>query len=378
MVRLRLPHLTAPVGAALLAALAAGACSDAPPVVVVHVAARPAVADVTELTAALTNGSSMQTETFAVAGRRFPLSFSVQTPGRDGDLVIDLVARDGAGLVRGAGAVTIGLGDPRVDADVTLEANDFVVNTTFVGSQDLAFRLDGGGRQLTVDSDGVFTIGWSDTCQMVGRCDVFGRRFDATGTPVDTAIAAGSGQFNLNQSDGETGFEPSLVTNRTGGNRGGVGHRLQPVRGGDRSRRRTRHVERDRDHRHDLAGDPGGDRAARRPLVVAWTDTAMTPGGPAGRQGPAAQLGSAPITNPVTGTTGPFVTSTTAHTTDETPAVVALDNSSAMAVVWRDGTTIRGRFFGATGTPLGGSDLVLATRTPPASRSARPAGHPRR
>jgi hypothetical protein len=75
--------------------------------------------------------------------------------------------------------------DSRVDADLLLEPNDFVVNTTYVGSQDLAFRLDGGGRQLAVGADGVFTIGWSDTCQMVGRCDVFGRRFDATGSAVD-------------------------------------------------------------------------------------------------------------------------------------------------------------------------------------------------
>ncbi len=170
-----LPWLWGPT--AVVAGALVGACGSDEPVIVVHLQARPAVTNVTELDVVLANASSTQSESFAVSGRSFPMSFSVQTPGRTGDLTIDVVAKDGGGLARGVGQLVVPIADSRVDADLLLEPNDFVVNTTYVGSQDLAFRLDGGGRQLAVGADGVFTIGWSDTCQMVGRCDVFGRRF---------------------------------------------------------------------------------------------------------------------------------------------------------------------------------------------------------
>lgn len=353
-------RLCSPLGPTVVAAaVALGACTDDGPVVVVHVQARPAVADVTVLSVALANDSSQQTESFAVGGRDFPLSFSVQTPGRDGDLTIDVTARDGDGLTRGLGVVVVPIGDGRVDADVMLEPQDFVVNTTFVGSQDLAFRLDGGGRQLAVGADGTFTIGWSDTCQMVGRCDVFGRRFDATGAPIDTAIAASDGQFNLNQTDGETGYEPSMVTDRTGNTLAAwttFGETYAVVIDADGDYVTTTETA------VATATSPGTPAVTVFPdgrYLVAWADTAPT----AGQTLVVARLLSAaglPINNPITSTNAAFTVSTTARTTDETPAVVALGNGSALAFAWRVGSDLRGRFYGAAGTPTG-ADLLLAS-----------------
>ncbi|MBK9035157.1 MAG: hypothetical protein IPL61_28485 [Myxococcales bacterium] len=348
---------TAVVAAALLCA-----CGGDEQIVVVHLQARPAVTGVTQLSVVLANASSTQTESFAVSGRSFPLSFSVQTPGRTGDLTIDVVAEDGAGLARGVGGAVIPIGDARVDADVMLEANDFVVNTTYVGSQDLAFRIDGGGRQLSVAPDGVFTIGWSDTCQIVGRCDVFGRRFAPTGVPVDSVIAAGDGQFNINQTDGETGYEPSLASDRTGNTVAAwttFGELYAVVLSADGD-----HVT-GTETAITTMTSPGTPAVAALPdgrFVVAWTDDGMTAGQTVVK---ARVLGAngLPVNNPVTNTTDAFVVSTTIRTTDETPAVVALGTGSALAFAWRDGASLRGRFYGVGGTPTGGTDLLLAMHT---------------
>ncbi len=352
-----LPWLWSP--AAVVAGALVCACGTDEPVIVVHLQARPAVTNVTELAVVLANASSTQSESFAVSGRAFPMSFSVQTPGRTGDLSIDVVARDGAGMARGVGQLVVPIATTRVDADLLLEPNDFVVNTTYVGSQDLAFRLDGGGRQLAVGADGVFTIGWSDTCQMVGRCDVFGRRFDATGTAVDTAIAAGSGQFNINQTDGETGYEPSMVTDRNGNTLaawttfgdlfavviGAAGNHVTPI-----------------ETTVTTMTSPGTPAVAVFPdgrFVVAWTDAGTMAGQTVVKARYLSTTGQ-PINNPVTGTPDAFTVSTTVRTDDETPAVVALGNGSALAIVWRSGSQIRGRLYGTTGAALSPTDLIAA------------------
>jgi hypothetical protein len=57
-------------------------------------------------------------------------------------------------------------------------------------------------------------------------------------------------------------------------------------------------------------------------------------------------------------------------TGDEAPAMVSLGTGSALAIAWRNGTVIRGRFYGTTGTPIGGADVVLATY--PAAEDLQP------
>lgn len=341
-------------------ALALGGCADEGPVAVVRLQARPAVGTVTSVEVALDNDNATQRETFAVTGKRFPLTFSVQTPGRSGTLAIHAEARDGTGELRAVGDATVEL-DPagRVDTDLMLEPQDFVVNTTFVGSQDLAFRFDGGGRQLSAAPDGRFTIGWSDTCQMVGRCDVFGRRFDAGGAAVDTVIAAGATQFNFNQRDGFTGYEPSLATDRSGNTLAAwaTGGELFAVvidaAGSPLAALETQVT---------TGTSPGTPAAIALPdgrFIVAWCDTIGST-----QHIRARYLSSTgqPINNPVTNTNLAFQVSTTALAIDSPPAMVSLGGGS-FAIAWQDGPDIRGRFYGTTGQPTSATDLVLATHT---------------
>src|SRR5213075_1478242 len=98
--------------------------------------------------------------------------FSIETGGRDGELHIHGDALDRDSRAVGSGETTVDI-DGRTDVELMLEPNDFTVNTSFVGDQALAFRLDAGGRQIAVGPDDGFTIGWSDSCEVVGRCDVF-------------------------------------------------------------------------------------------------------------------------------------------------------------------------------------------------------------
>lgn len=342
-----------------LAALVAG-CADEEAITVVRLEARRAVGAVTEVEVALDNANATQRETFAVGGKSFPLTFSVSTPGRSGTMTIHAEAKAGTGEVRAIGEVEVEL-DPagRVDTELVLEPQDFVVNTTFVGTQDLAFRIDGGGRQLSAGPDGHFTIGWSDTCQMVGRCDVFGRRFDDTGTALTTQIAAGATQFNFNQTDGEIGYEPSLATDRSGNTVAAwaTGANLfATVVDQDGAALTTVETT--------VAGmtSPGTPAVIALPdgrFVVAWNDESATAGQ---RVVKAMYLSAAgqPINNPVTNTPTAFQVSTTVLTEDNAPAMVAL-GGGALAVAWRVGSTVRGRFYGTTGQPGGPADVALAT-----------------
>ena len=345
------------IAIALVAGLGCGADD---PVTVVHIEARPAVGSIAQIEVSFDNDNATLRQTFAVTGKDFPLSFSVETPGRSGTLVIHADAKSGSGEVRAIGDVAVEL-DPagRVDAELMLEPNDFVVNTTFVGTQDLAFRLDAGGRQLSAGSDGHFTIGWSDTCQMVGRCDVFGRRFDQTGTAITTAIAAGTTQFNFNQTSGPTGYEPSLATDRSGNTLaawstdGELYAVVVDAEGAALSGLETQVT---------ALTTPGTPAAIALPdgrYVVAWADDSVTMGQRVIR---ARYLSAAgvPINNPITNTAAAYQVSTTIMTTDNPPAMVGLGNG-ALAIAWQDGSQLRGRFYGTTGTASTGTDIVLAT-----------------
>jgi hypothetical protein len=94
--------------------------------------------------------------------------------------------------------------------------------------------------------------------------------------------------------------------------------------------------------------------------VVAWTDAAMTPGQTVVKAR-YLSAGGQPINNPITNTPDAFVVSTTTRTDDETPAVIALGDGSALAFAWRVGSDIRGRLYGATGAALTATDLLAAT-----------------
>lgn len=355
MNRARFPRL-----AAVLATVLAAGCGGGP-YTVVTLAARPAVGDVRTVVVALANANATQTETFVIDGRSFPLTFSIDTGARTGELAIAVDGEDGGGdrIAHGDTTTTIAADGAGV-ASVMLEPTDFLVNTSFVGDQALAFRNDAGGRQLALAPTGVATIGWSDTCQMIGRCDVFGRRFDATGRPVATALAAGTGEFRFNRSE-VTGFEPSLATN-AGGRTVAVwstGADLLAVvvdaGGAALTATETRVATGTSPSTPAVLAVPDGR------FVVAWTERAPAAGQYLVRARYLSADG-APALNPITLADTAYTVSTTITTEANPPAVAWLGDSLAMVVAWRTGTTLRGRFYTAAGAPRTANDGVLASR----------------
>jgi hypothetical protein len=351
----------APATARLAAVLAAAAACGGGPYTVVTIDARPAVTDVRELAVALANGSSTQTETFSVDGRAFPLTFSVSTGDRSGELAIAVDATDGDGALVAHGDATAAITDSDGAAAVMLEPTDFLVNTSFVGDQALAFRGDAGGRQIALSPEGIATIGWSDSCQIVGRCDVFGRRFDARGRPVSTALAAGPGEFIINRSD-VTGFEPSLATST-------AGHTLAVWSTGGELLAVA--IDADGAALTALETEVATGTAPSTPAVVAlpdgrfvvtWTERAPTAGQFQVRARFLAADGR-PTTNPITASDLAYTVSTTTLTEANPPAIAWLGDGLAVAIGWRTGSSIRGRVYTSVGAPRGGSDGVLASRS---------------
>lgn len=355
MARLALLHLVA--GPLAVAALAA--CGDGP-YVVVTVSARPAAGDVRALEVELANASATQGERFVVDSRTFPLTFSVDTGGRTGELAITVDGEDGDGtlVARGAGTATLDGASDGATA-VLLEPTDFLVNTSFAGDQALAFRPDAGGRQIAVSPTGVATIGWSDSCQMIGRCDVFGRRFAADGKPVATTLAAGPGEFRFNRSD-VTGFEPSLATNGAGRtvavwSTGGELLAVVVDAAGDALTATETTVA-----TGTLPSTPAVIAVPDGRFVVAWTERAPT----AGQYLVRARYLSAdgvPTLNPITLADTAYTVSTTTLTEANPPAMAWLGDGLAMVLVWRSGTSVRGRFYTAGG-PARAADTLLASR----------------
>jgi len=202
--------------ALVLVTLAAlGAC-DGDPVAIITVTGRPAVHDLETLDVKVTHEGTVVDHTFELRGRDLPTTFSVTAPGREGPLQISARAYDRAGHLGAFGAAAATLrADQVTETNLLLEPADFVVNTGFANAQRLSFFARDGGQQIAVGSDGIFTIGFSDDCLSVMRCDVFGRRFDQTARPVRTELAASDAQFNLNRSN-VFGNDPSMATGADG------------------------------------------------------------------------------------------------------------------------------------------------------------------
>ncbi len=179
-----------------IAAAASSACGSPSHAgyVLVTVDARPAVHDAASITVTLANAGTMRTDTLMLAGKPFPVTFSISSPGRTGDLAITVDASDASGLVVGHGSAMTTVAAPA--ADVLLDSTDFVVNTDYAGDQFLTddFQAAAAGFQLAALPDGTWTTVFRDSC-MQGACNVFARQFDRTGKPVTTQAAAGTNAF---------------------------------------------------------------------------------------------------------------------------------------------------------------------------------------
>lgn len=173
-------------------ALALGACTSSDSYVIVTVDSRPAVHDAKSVSVTLSNSGSMRTDSLVLRDQVFPVTFSISTPGRSGDLAIAVEADDENGLVVGRGSATTTV--ESAAAKVMLDPTDFVVNTDYAGNQFPSDNFEAGGFQVAALADGTWTTVFRDACTS-SSCTIFARRFDKTGRPVQTQAAAGTNAF---------------------------------------------------------------------------------------------------------------------------------------------------------------------------------------
>ncbi|MCA9676304.1 MAG: hypothetical protein KC464_14800, partial [Myxococcales bacterium] len=345
------------------AAAAAPGCADPVTATVVTVDARPSVRGVATLDVTLSNDNATLRESFSVAGRGFPMTFSVETPGRTGALDVTIVGHDADGAVAalGAGTGTI-VTDDVGDATVLLDPADFPVNTIVAGAQKLAYDATTAGTQVAAAPDGTFTVGFVDDCSIVSRCDVWGRRFDVTGAPVETLLAASPAQFNLNRSD-VFGNDPALAVAPDGSMMSTWTTFDEILASG---------VTAAGDEALPFETTLNVGTTPRAPAVTAfpdgtffvvWTETDGGSGDTVVRGRFLSNTG-APTANPNSNDSGPFTISTGADGTPGAPVVVATGDERTAGIAWTVGTDVRMRFTNKTGVLTPQAEVTAASYDP--------------
>lgn len=176
---------------ALLAAL--GACGDED-YIIVTVTGRASVHDIKTLKITLTNAGTSRTDDLPFGSAQLPVTFSLSAPGRAGDIGITAEGIDKDGLMVGIGSATSTLDVPT--ASVRLDSADFVINTDFAEDQFPSDDYEAHGFQVAAASDGsTWTAAYRDSCG--APCNMFARRFDKTGRPVQTKLAASTNGFPM-------------------------------------------------------------------------------------------------------------------------------------------------------------------------------------
>ena len=199
---------------ALLLLAAAAACGDT--VLVVEVDVRTDLGELVELEVTARNDGDAVSETFDLTGQAFPLTFTITAGGRDGEIELELVARDPAGVTRGAATARGALdGGSSRRLAVRLDPADLVVNTITEGAQRTVFRPGRYGKQVAATGDGGFAVAFVNDCQNPALCDVFVRRFDGDGKPVD--VGGSSDELSVN-----SGSYPEVSVPAIAGRGGGA------------------------------------------------------------------------------------------------------------------------------------------------------------
>jgi hypothetical protein len=171
-------------------------CASDETFIIVTVDNRPAVHDASSLKVSLSNAGTTRMDDLPLGAKSFPVTFSISAPGRTGELGIQVDAVDANGLLVGRGTATTALATDA--ATVTLDSADFVVNTEVAEDQFPSDDFEAHGFQLAAATDGTWTAAYRDSCSV--PCNMFGRRFDATGKPVSTRLAASTNGFQLTTS----------------------------------------------------------------------------------------------------------------------------------------------------------------------------------
>lgn len=188
-----------------------GACGGDDTYMIVTVDKRPAVHAASKLSVTLTNGPSMRTDALTLDTMdQFPVTFSISAPGRTGDLGISIDALDSQGILVGRGASTTAL--TSTAATVTLDSADFVVNAIVANNQFLSNDFEAVGLQLAASSMGNWTVTFREDCNPSNSCNVLARRYDATGLPIRSELAAGDSQFPVTTTLTQSGAIPAVAT----------------------------------------------------------------------------------------------------------------------------------------------------------------------
>jgi hypothetical protein len=173
---------------------------------IVTVDKRTAVHAPTKLEVTLSNAGSMRTDSIDVGENDFPVTFSISAPGRSGDLGISIDALDATGSLVGRGTGSAALTSPV--ATVMLDSADFVINALYANNQFLSNDFEAVGLQLAA-SGGNWTTVFREDCN---PCNVLARRFDSTGKPVRTELAAGDTQFPVSTTQTTSGAIPAVAS----------------------------------------------------------------------------------------------------------------------------------------------------------------------
>jgi hypothetical protein len=174
--------------AALLFGIAA--CGDS--YVVVTVNAQPGIDGATALAVIATNDGASDKDTLQLGDHAFPVTFSIATSGRNGELDVALSALGSDGTLVGVGSATTTVG---ADVSVMLDPADFVVNTDFTTDQFLTTDYETKGYQVAATDGGPWTVSFRNAC--TDACQIFARMFDPTGEPIKTEVASSTNAFTL-------------------------------------------------------------------------------------------------------------------------------------------------------------------------------------
>lgn len=169
------------------------ACGDS--YVVVTVNAQPGIDGATQLAVAASNAGAMQTQTFELGAHQFPVTFSIATSDRSGELALALSAFGSDGTLLAVGSAEANVGS---DIAVTLDPADFVVNTDFTTDQFLTDDYETAGFQVAATDGGPWTVSFRNTC--TDDCQIFARMFDPSGEPLKTEVASSTNAFTLTTS----------------------------------------------------------------------------------------------------------------------------------------------------------------------------------
>jgi hypothetical protein len=187
--------------AAIIMALCAacGSGTGGETVVFVKVSARPTIQPSTTLHVQVSNAGGSISQDFMLGGSSFPRTFTITPTGRTGDLsvVVSAIADDGEERGSVQGDATIAAGQ-RVDLDLVLEPDDFLVNQQIVNTQWISYSDDQAGRQIGLAPDRSFLISWENNCPLL-RCDILARRFSADTTAAVNGTTMNDGDFIVNQ-----------------------------------------------------------------------------------------------------------------------------------------------------------------------------------